>query len=323
MSFELFLSALSPLANNGFNELEKYTEREAYITATLSPKYEAIILKELLDQPYIHNPEYSIFQYDIQKHTLELITSFIEKNSIYPINFQIADKNVIVNCLSILSLGTFLINSDNRYVFLPVNYESEVKKGGHRATLVIDNKDNNVYLLEPNGRPSYFNTLVSNSEAAIESFYEQYFDMINSMFQTKYKYIKTHIWNHKNIVLNNTSNVKLSNGDCMILSMILCQLIKNLEMTPEVMYQKFKSMSDDECVSLIRSYSMGLIRYVRATKRDKVVDKIDGLYNVYILLKDGMSNIKSFYEFNHYLREMKGKLPEFYKELLTAHKIFI
>jgi len=323
MSFELFLSSLSPIADKGFSELEKYGEKEAYITSSLSASYESLILSEILGQPPLNNPEYSIFQCNMQTHKLELMTNFMEKNIIYPFNFQIIDSGVIVNCLSVHSLGFYLISSKNRYTFSPIQYESDAKQSGHRATIVIDNKDSKVYLLDPNGEASYFNNIVGNIDNVIESFCEQYFNMVNGMFQTKYKYVRLNVWNRKGVSINNTSNAKISNGDCMILSMILCHLIKTLEMTPEQLYAKFKDMSDDEVVSLIRSYSMGLIRYLRPIKKDKSLDRIDGLYKVYEIVKDDMANFKTFSEFNQYVWKMKGKLPELYTELLTACNVSV
>lgn len=333
MSFELFLAALKPLADNGFNELEKYTEKEAFIIATLSPKCESIILKAALNQPYLNHAEYSIFHIDSTSDNISGITNFTDENILYPINLQIYDNNIIVNILSYETFGNYQLDNKNKYTFLPVNYSCENKKYGHRATIVIDNILGSVYLLEPNGKPTYFNSIISKKEFSnihssysktqfsdkIESFFENYFDKINEMFGLNYKYIKTNVWNPSNIILNNTSNVKLSNGDCMTISMILCQLINNLELKPQDLYKQFNELSDEESVCLIRSYSMGLIMYFKAIKINNHISQIDGLWNAYDIMKVTLPNIKSFIEFCKYVEENKNKMPSFINDILVMH----
>lgn len=320
MSFELFLSALKPFSEKGFNKLETYGEKEAYIISSLSPKYELMIMKDIIKQPDIQNCEYSIMQFDINTHKLNIITNFIEENIISPINFQITDDSIIVNCVSVHSLGSYLINSNNRYTFLSIDYQSEIYDLGHRAILVVDNKYYKVYLLDPNGKASYFNRIINNVDNLIESYIDQYFNMINTIFQTDYKYIKTNIWNSKNICINDTSNIKLSSGDCMTISLMLCQIIKNLEITPETLYTKLKDMSDDEIVSLIRSYSLGLIEYITPFGK---LNNINRLYNIYEILKGANTDFNSFIEFNQYLHKKKEKLPDLYLELLSAYNISV
>jgi len=342
MSFDIFLEALAPLAFNGFNELDKYGEKEGYIIATLSMKNEAKILKEFLGQSYLSDPEYSVFQLNISNNKLEIVTHFTEKYNIYPITFQISENSIVINAISIFTLGNYLLNTDNRYIFLPVDYRCEIKNAGHRATVVIDkeiinnkiinnkiinNKIKNnkakVYLLEPNGRPSYFNNIVGNIENKIESFFDKYFQQINEMFGTKYEYIKTNTWNPTNIVLNNTSNVKLSNGDCMTISMILCQIIKTLELNPTILYNEFKKLSDNESVAIIRSYSIGLIKHLRSVGKDTSILQVDAIYKMYLDMKDGLPNIKSLADFHRYLYEISKTIPDLYKDITSMYKVVL
>ena len=323
MSFDIFLEALAPLAFNGFNELDKYGEKEGYIIATLSMKNEAKILKEFLGQPYLSDPEYSVFQLNIPNNKLETITHFTEKYNIYPITFQISENSIVINALSIFTLGNYLLATDNRYIFLPVDYRCEIKNAGHRATVVIDKEIAKVYLLEPNGRPSYFNNIMGNIENEIESFFDKYFQQINEMFGTKYEYIKTNTWNPTNIVLNNTSNVKLSNGDCMTISMILCQIIKTLELNPTTLYNEFKKLSDNESVAIIRSYSIGLIKHLRSVGKDTSILQVDAIYKMYLDMKDGLPNVKSLADFHRYLYEISKSIPDLYKDITSMYKVVL
>ncbi len=49
MSFDIFIDALSPLSTYGFDKLEEYTEKDAYIISTLTSVQESIILNRILN----------------------------------------------------------------------------------------------------------------------------------------------------------------------------------------------------------------------------------------------------------------------------------
>lgn len=324
MSFETLFAALSPLADNGLVELESYGEKEAYIMSTLSIEQEALIFNEFIGQVYIDDcPEYSIFRMDLDNKEMILVTDFKpdKEEYYYPINFQITEDNIVINALSIMTLYNFLKRTNNRYVFLPINYECEIKDSGHRAVLSFDKTANKVYLLEPNGKPNFFNNVIGNINHDIELFLEKYTDLMNNVVDSNYKYIKTSIWNQKQIVLNNTSNTKISRGDCMSISILLCHLLYNLEYEPYVLYNSINNLSDSECVLIIRSYSVGLINYLKNNKDNKNILYVENLYKMYTDMKDGLPNVNSITDFNKYLILMHKKDPDLYEDLTKIYNL--
>ena len=324
MSFETLFSALSPLTDSGVSQLDKYSEKDAYVMSTMSTIHEYKILHKYTEQPYLKNPEYSVFQMDIQSNQLVFISDFlpIKNQKHYPINFQINNKSsIVINALSILTLGNYLSNCKNRYIYLPIDYTCDTKASGHRAILMYDIKLQKVYLLEPNGKPSFFNNVIGNIEMEIELFFEKYTEQLNELFCMNYKYIKTNIWNINNIVLNNTSNTKLSKGDCLSISLLMCHLITNLEYDPYQLYKSIKGLSDDEFVTIIRSYSMGIINYLKKSKDNKNIIFVEKLFYAYQEMKSGMPQIQSVHDFHKYLYDLQKNDKELYKSLSTIYNL--
>ncbi|QKF94713.1 hypothetical protein QKU48_gp1255 [Fadolivirus algeromassiliense] len=324
MSFELLFSALSPLTDNGIEELDKYSEKEGYMMSTLSPSSENIILRDFAGQTQLnHDSEFTIFQLYMEDINVESITDFLPQENVYhdPINFQITDNSIVVNALSIGTLADTIKKSKNRYIFLPTNYTCETHNSGHRAVVVIDRNSKQVYLMEPNGRPSYFNSILgAQLENYIEFFLDYYIQQLNNAFSMNLNYINSNVWNSTRIVLNNSSNTQISKGDCLTISLLICQLVNNLEMEPGYVYEMIKSMSDNEFVSIIRSYSIGIIKYLKNSKNKRDLIYTEKLYNMYSDMKDA-NNFKSVYEINTFLHDTKKKNPELYHDLTKIYNL--
>lgn len=324
MAYELIYSALSPLTDNGIDELGKYSDKEGYMISTLSASSENIILYDFTHQmDIIKDAEFTILQMHIETNTITSLTDFIPPNNVHyePINFQITDTSIIANVLSVGTLVDYIRKSKNRYLFLPIHYGCETYNYGHRAVMVIDKKEKHVYLLDPNGIPSYFNTVLElQLENSIEFFLDYYIRQLNDVFSMDYKYIHTNIWNPSKIVLNNTSNVQMSRGDCLTISLMICQLINNLEMAPGNIYELVKMLTDSEFVSIIRSYSLGILKYLRYSKNRNDLMYTERLYAMYLEIKNSV-NLKSVYELGNFLTETKKNNPEFYDDLTKIYKL--
>lgn len=324
MSFDMLFNALSPLSDEGISELDKYSNRESSIISLLNPACENTILKDFNGQKFsVSETEFTIFQFYTDTLHIDTLTNFVsDKKSYYdPINFQITDNSMIINILSYNTLVDIIKSINGRYVFLTINYTSDAFTSAHRAILSLDKNTNNIYLLEPNGRPTFFSRILGvGSENFIEYFFDYYIGQLNEIFGTKFTYIHSNMWNKTHIVLNNSTNVSISDGDCLTISLMICQLINNLEMEPEKLYMIIKKLSDNEFVCLIRSYSIGIIKYLMNGPNSKYIKYIDNLYSIYSDMKDTY-DFKSINDASNFLSEIKKLNPEFYNDLTQIYQI--
>jgi len=322
MSYDLIFNALSPLTYDGMEELDKYSEKEGYMIATVSSSSENIILQDFTGQIDINkDAEFTIYQMNIENNKVTHITNFIPEKNVYhsPINFQITDNSIVTNILSIGTLIDHMNQNKNRYIFLPTNYNCETNNTGHRAVTVIDKTEKEIYLLEPNGIPTYFNSILGiQLDTYIEFFLDYYVRQINDIFSMNYKYINSNVWNPSNIILNNSSNIQTSKGDCLTISLIICQLINNLEMAPGNVYEIVKMLTDSEFVSIIRSYTIGILKYLKHSKNNKDLMYTERLYAMYSEIKNSV-DLKSVFEINNFLHDTKKHNPEFYSDLTQIY----
>lgn len=144
--------------------------------------------------------------------------------------------------------------------------------------IYIDVTSNEVYLLEPNGKPSFFNNLMNyDIGKKLETMITNYFNELN-IFGTNFKYISVNNWNQKNIHLNKDfDNHLIGTGHCAILSLLLAHLAMNINMKPKDIYDLLGNLSDEEILFIIKEYSCGIYHLLKNNKKlyheDKYINK--------------------------------------------------
>jgi len=130
----------------------------------------------------------------------------------------------------IFNLIEYSKKSKLKYVFITLTYGSSFYKNSHVAPLVIDIKNEKVYLFEPNGSSSYFNNIMSKSNKPIVDFdidtniyvkllFDCYFNNFNEIYSTKYEFIECSKWNPKGLIINRTFKESIIGaGHCVIVT---------------------------------------------------------------------------------------------------------
>lgn len=228
------------------------------------------------------DPKYSLFKIGIQDEISQChIESYnMEDKDNYP-TIQADDTHILLNIFDIQTVMLMLSNvTDNRYMFLPIVYGSEVNECGHFAFMAFDKFDNKVYFVDPNGRSSFFddilivhakkdpseplkgfyNNMYIKSETHVEKLFDQYVNMLNSSFDLSYKFVPRKSWNANKICINKDlgRNNVIGNGHCVMTSTLL---INYLHITQVDVYDALRSvgqLSTYELSTLINAYSSGI-----------------------------------------------------------------
>ena len=286
------LGSIIEHSNGHYDCAQKYC-----LINNMTPANYGFILNYITNQPYISqkNLEFSIYKLPFIDGQFEYITNSNDSQT-WPITFSIADNCVMMNIISVETLLEFL-NIDKNLVFLPVYYECTFKNTSHLAMLVINKQNKTVHFLEPNGKPSFFDHLMSyNIGDKLEEMLINYFNEM-SVYECHYKYIPIKQWNSKNIYLNKQFNQKtIGSGHCAILSLFLGHL--SLYYTPEEIFKQIETLSDEEIEFLITEYSAGIYNILKNDKRLEHESHYIKKYNdTKLLCPDiDISQITDFYE---------------------------
>ena len=89
-------------------------------------------------------------------------------------------------------------------------------------------------------------------------------------------------------------------------------------MAPGNIYEIVKMLTDSEFVSIIRSYTIGILKYLKHNKNNKDLIYIERLYTMYSEIKNSV-NLKSVFEINKFLYDTKKHDPEFYSDLTQIY----
>lgn len=230
---------------------------------------------KLLNQPYITNPIYSIYTQDFESDEFNYITDYIPENSIFPISLDITSEKISMDVLEVQTLIEYIKICDKN-IFLPIIYSSDLKDAGHIGFMLVDSEQNCAYLVDPNGKPTYFNNVVNyNVSDKIEEMLYKYFKCVGV------EYIHSNIWNSNNIVINkNFRNNYISSGHCSILTIMLSHMICKTDMSPKEIYQILGSLNNYELMFVIKIYSEYVYMLLNENNKLKSHNKIYNLYNM-------------------------------------------
>lgn len=276
-----------------FEEEDVSFEQIKFALSRLDISNYGYILNELIKQPYITNPIYSIYTQDLhyeESHgdDFNFITDHVPNVSIFPMSLDITNTKISMDALEILTVMKFIESCDNKYVILPIIYNCDLKKSGHIGCVVIDKEYRLVYLVDPNGKPSYFdNVLKLNVCNKIEDMLSKYFEMIDIVF------IPSSEWNPNNIVINkHFQNQCIGSGHCSILTIMISHLLFETNETPQKIFEVLGGLNNDELLFIIKSYSIYI--YQLLNKHSKL-DKLNKIYGLYDIVKSNVSmNLDEF-----------------------------
>ena len=260
--FSILEDVILPISNNE-NNLE-YTEKQKKFICTLEYEDFEKMLLILNNQNKINSMEYCMYKQSFGLE-FELISYiFDKKNNLYPIIISIFNNHLILYTITPYCLYKFIQeNINNRYIFLSLTYQCE-DNFSHQASIMFDNKSNKIYLIDPNGGPSYFNDYVGiNTENLIDHLLEKYFAELKN-FGSNYEYIFTEVWNPSKIVINkNFNNDYIGSGHCVAFTFLLVHIFCILNMEPEDVYKIFESLADEEILYLISKYTSGIYNLLK------------------------------------------------------------
>jgi hypothetical protein len=265
------------------------------------------MLFNLTGQQFFKEKKYSTYKFDRAEYRFSFVTDI--DNMIYntfPFQIQLLQDNFIFSMLNPETLKQYVdsqnpldlfrvdpesllkappsghvdsnLKNKKTYVVLPLNYYDG--KGGHIALLVFDN-NKNVYLVDPNGRPQFFNNSTGNdtgednaseSQCAIEISLSTYFNKCG------YNYVLTNKWckpsDHNQLepgsctigplnIGNHSYNMRdYDQGNCLPYTLLLAHILSNNTGTDEVgeVYDRLYKIDNFTRRELIYNYQANLYK---------------------------------------------------------------
>lgn len=251
------------------------------------------LLHVLCDQNLINisNIVYSIYKMDIHtfnfSHHIDIIPNGHGQNHT---SIQSELNYLLLHILSPESMALYLtenISRNKRYTFMPITFGHEYTDSGHMTSLIFDNREYKVYLYDPNGRSTYFNTIyidaylknggkMENSlrkdmyvstENLLNALIKSYVDELYNKYRIKYEFIPSNNWNKNDGVLNkNFKKSVIGNGHCVIITIMFLHYLSITEDNVENIFNKLTNVCDEELLYIINCYSMGIynnfIKYI-------------------------------------------------------------
>lgn len=211
----------------------------------------------------------------VEDSQIEYVVDLIEPISSYHKNayqfvLNITGEYLRFNTMSPSTLfETLELNTSSDYLFFSFNYAMEQSNTAHQAIIMLDlqKKPNvDVYLVDPNGSLSYFDTVLGfRLTPYIEYLIKNFFEQLNEFTEITFSYKFINTWNPTYISINNTydSNYIAGSGHCVVSSIILAHLISTWKCNPGEVYKKIKSMSTDEWLHIIQLYTTGLFTMIK------------------------------------------------------------
>jgi len=270
--FSFVSGALSAITS--LKESDDIKEHELKKLKNLNFNQFQTLLEIITGQMKVKDPYFTIFKQKIsiaeygfnELEYVSNINSGIKADTIYHFIFNLTSEYFIFNALSYETTNDIIQkNKDQPYIFFTLNYGSDAKQSGHQAFIMISNIDKGVYLLDPNGRPEYFNNIIGfNVGYQLERIVKSYFDNLCEFYGYDYQYKFVDKWNHKQYVINKTfDNKYIGSGHCVILSFIIAHIISKTYLEPGEVYKILKQLWDDEILLIIKDYTLGAYSLVK------------------------------------------------------------
>lgn len=220
---------------------------------------ESIIIM-INNQPPLMKRKHALYQMRLADLDFELL-SYIDNDlgDIDHTTLDITDSLILLNALSPNYLVEYLNHNPSNYTILPFSYGCSAKDSYHRASLLFIRDQNEVYLVDPNGHPNYFdNVLGLDTVTAVERVFIKYLQELE-VLGLHFKYISVKKWNPYNLAPN--MNFKVTNigtGHCVVLTFILNHIICSQQIEPIEAYKLLSKLDDGELLLVISGYTLGL-----------------------------------------------------------------
>jgi len=208
-----------------------------------------------VDFNYITDEKILVMKTDFIKYNME-----VSQNNRYPFIIQSTDTQIVLNTPDKNSMIKYFQQKEHdRFIIFPLIYENIINIPGHAAVIAIDSYTLQVYLIEPNYKPNYFNTYTDVSYA-VEHIIKNYFEQ----FGFEYQFIDT--WNDEYTLLNIEiiGDEILERGNCVAWSIFLTHYISSddTQNIPQLC-QKFNTLNKKFLLQLIRIYQLNVHKEIQ------------------------------------------------------------
>lgn len=248
------ITSLSKNNQDYTQEVKKFIERIGYQQFDYVQR---MINKQtkLIDREYaVYKLNYTTLQFEF----ISLVTNYDPTE--YHTTLDTTEQYLLLNALSPQTLCNYVLDNQHiRFIFIPLNYMTESKESGHIASLVFDNLTKKVYMVDSNGRSTYFDQLLDQPmNQYIEYMLSNYIQEINKL-SFSYQYIFTSQWNSKNLYMNkHFKNDYIGVGHCLILTLMISHIITQFNMDPKDTFELLSQLSDEEILFSIKEYCLGI-----------------------------------------------------------------
>lgn len=199
---------------------------------------------------------------------------------------QADGENIYLHNYHASIMGAYINSHETtQYLFFPLVASIEVKgESGHALCVVVDTKRRELYLMDPNGKTSYYDNILVrfsknntdlhipdefiedmyiDSSFKIDQLFKCYLDDINKYLDHPLKFISSFDWNPLRGVLNRKlSDGITDSGNCVAITIFLMHYLSLTNSSLINVYKQLLKYTDEELSSIINSYSLSICNLV-------------------------------------------------------------
>lgn len=178
------------------------------------------------------------------------------------VTIQASDYQILLHIYAPLILSMYLkMNDDKRFIFIPVGFGMEGENSAHQTMLCIDMFKKRAYLLDPNGKSTYFDNkiptnknLFNSCEPLIESLLCYYFEEFSKL-GTNIIFINRKKWNPIMVNINIAQNTISPNGNCVVTSLMISHYLNVAQCDPFDGFMKISNIDNIKMRRCIDGYT--------------------------------------------------------------------
>lgn len=210
-----------------------------------------------VEKNIVRNFETCTQNFDMKFDKIEYVGDFT-KNINIKISF--CDSSFILDAPSIDDMVNFI--NDNRHlnkIFVSLTYEHYSIESGHQSCLMIDNINQNIYIIDSNGTYMFTDNLLHTKTGYyIETLISKYLNGLKS-YDLNYNFIYTNEWNYEDIDLNNKVGKNVGvDGHCVIMTLYYIKMISTLDDDPYQVLEMLDNININHLSNSVMNYSFYL-----------------------------------------------------------------
>lgn len=159
-------------------------------------------------------------------------------------------------------------NNGKKYVYVPITCSSHIKTQAHRNGLIFNLQAHEIYFVDPNGKPTYYDKILDeqiiDTEICIDALIKTYINDLNELCNQNYKFIPRIEWNecgefNLNPETNTNENDNFISGNCVVALFIIFYMVERTGQKPSEVLKMLDKLELVDLKKIIDACNIGVV----------------------------------------------------------------